>query len=80
MATERKTMGSLSVVEILDSAQRELDGYAEFIERVAKYSDEDARWLRAFNTSVSLRIQLAKWRVEDVIEARKPFIHLINHV
>lgn len=80
METERKTMGSLSVPYLLESAQSELEGYAQFIERVAKYSDEDARWLRAFNTSVSLRIQLAKWRVEDVIDERKPINHLISHV
>lgn len=36
MGTERKTLGSLSVPDLLDSAQSELDGLAEFIERVAK--------------------------------------------
>jgi hypothetical protein len=72
----RKTMGSLSVPDLLESAQSELDGLSEFIERVAKYSDEDARWIRAFHGSISLRINLAKWRVEDVIEMRKPTLYL----
>lgn len=72
----RKTYGSMSVPEILESAQRELDGLAEFVERVATYSDEDARWIRAFHGSVSLRINLARFRVEDVIDCRKPTISL----
>lgn len=64
MVEEQKTMNDLSVVELIERAERELKGFTDLIERVATYSDEDARWMRAFDTSIRLSLAVAKMKLE----------------
>ena len=67
---EPRTMGDLTIAELIDTADSEAKGLQDHIEKglSVELSADDKIWISAFITSVRVRLAVAGMKVRDLNE------------